>query len=152
MLASPTAFNWASSFLGAATFTHLQDQSTSLVAPIPFCLPQSQPQMDLLPCSKNLPSLVESLEYQLPVEDFNSLSVSAHSPSSAADLASPATPLEKVRDRVAKSSGPWSKSLVSLVAKGKKPDDNTGPKVRRSLRQKQLHKGFKASASSNMNC
>jgi hypothetical protein len=92
LLASPTALSWASSILGSAAFAHLQDQSSSEAALILFCLPQSQPQMDLLACSKNLPSSVEYLESQLPVEDFNSLSSSAHSPSSAADLASPATP------------------------------------------------------------
>jgi hypothetical protein len=108
--------------------------------------------MDLLTCSKNLPFSVESLESQLPVGDLGSLSSPAQSPSYAADLASPATPPEKLRDRVALSSGPWSKSLLSLVAKGKRPADISEPKARRSLRQKQLHKGFKSSPCSNKNC
>jgi hypothetical protein len=43
LLANPTAFSWASSFLGSAASTHLQDQSSSEDSLISFYIPQSQP-------------------------------------------------------------------------------------------------------------
>jgi hypothetical protein len=153
MLASPTAYKWASDFLGSTTLSHLDDQSTSTSATIPFYLPQSQPQTDLLLCSKNLPSSEKSLEHHTLIKTLSSSSSPEQlSPCSAVDMTSPTTPPKKLREKIAKTSGPWSKSLLTLVAKGKDPADITEPKARRRLRQKQIHKGYKASPYSNRNC
>jgi hypothetical protein len=64
----------------------------------------------------------------------------------------PVTPPEKLKEKIAQSSGPWSRTLLSLAAKGKEAVELTDTKARRSLRQKKIHRGYKGSPCSNMNC
>jgi hypothetical protein len=140
MLLRPRSFQWAKQFVTSSALEHLAGTSSSSV---PFCLPQAVPDAGFFLCSNNL-----------PVAEEPDASLSSHEPTSPvnSEQMSPATPLEKLKSKVAPVSGPWSTALLDLAAQNGNSSVLRDVKTIRSLRQKALHKGYKNSPWSNKNC
>jgi hypothetical protein len=140
MLLSPRSFQWAKQFVTSSAMEHLARTSSSSV---PFCLPQTIPDVGSFLCSNNLPAAEEP-----------DASLSSHETTSPvnSDQLSPATPPEKLKSKVAPVTGPWSTALLDLAAQNEDSSVLKDAKTRRSLRQKALHKGYKNSPCSNKNC
>jgi hypothetical protein len=154
--------------MGAQAFTHLDPHSSI----VPFSLPLTLPNVENQLCIKNLPS-TDNLEISLssmePVDVVGlnkaaeKLAVDEEVIASAvnetideayqggSEQLSPATPLDKLKYKVAQSSSPWSQTLLAL-SKANKDSALVDSAARRSLRQKSIHNGYKGSPCSNKNC
>jgi hypothetical protein len=162
LLSIPTAFQWAKELLSSPTFSFLaaDDPSSS----IPFNLPTAAPRLSHQPCTKNIPDSIcfeepnltpskgSSLEPTIAIDVTVQEAVEnvALSPNKSLDIASPATPLEQLKSKIALTPGPWSSTLLSLAAKGKASENIMDTHTRR--RQKGLYKGYKGSPCTNKNC
>jgi hypothetical protein len=131
MLVSPSSFGWAKSFLSSRA-GDLLTNGTAASDSVPFCFPLKCPDARDFLCPISLPSIVE-----LPTAyEIDSLGDT--------DILSPSTPADTLKSHVSSSPGPWSANLLDLVAKGKEPVSCVDSSARRSLKQKNKHKGFKS--------
>jgi hypothetical protein len=92
-----------------------------------------------------MPSSV-AVDVSLPSLQTSVTSSPEHTPehTPASGQASPVTPPEKLKEKIAQSSGPWSRALLSLAAKGKEVTDSTHCKasVREKLGMKMRSEGM----------
>jgi hypothetical protein len=62
------------------------------------------------------------------------------------------TPLDKIKEKVVATPGPWSKQLLDLATQNKTSDQDLCPASHRSARKKDQLKGYKGSTCANKNC
>jgi len=142
MLLNPGNFYWAKAFLESSA---LDIFSKSLGPSRPFALPPNCPSVSKSSCM--LDSIdFDRFEDQLP-KQTNSSTVFQ---SPEAQSSQPSTPASVQVTKKLNNVGPWSKAVLAKAGKLKLNADD--PELRRSLRRKNLNKGYKDPCCSDKSC
>ncbi|RLM73972.1 hypothetical protein C2845_PM15G02250 [Panicum miliaceum] len=149
LLVDPASFTRATKFMSSPAWPLMGANSPC----VNFCIPSSCPKPPESTCLKHFLESILTIPEPVDIDSLASTPPSEKGKGKAIqEDFSPGTPFEQLQHKISPSCGPWSKTFVDQAELAKQASVLEDPAKRRSLRVKNVKRGFKDPQCSSKTC